>query len=57
MAALALILPIPIWLPVTAAISDPAARITIGLRRKGRPSNVVNPFIVRGSLIHDSTCR
>ena len=46
----ALVLPIPIWLPVTAAISDLAARITIELRRKGRPSDVVDPFIAATAL-------
>lgn len=46
----ALILPIATWLPVTAAVSELAARITVELRRKGKPSDVVDPFIAATAL-------
>lgn len=46
----ALLLPVPSWVPVSAAISDRAAVITAMLRRKGRPSDVVDPFIAATAL-------
>ena len=46
----ALVLPMPIWVPVNAAISERAAAITARLRRMGRPSDVVDPFIAATAL-------
>ena len=46
----ALVLTVPTWVPVGAAISDRAAVITAMLRRKGRPSDVVDPFIAATAL-------
>lgn len=46
----ALVLTVPNWAPVNATISDRAAVITAMLRRKGRPSDVVDPFIAATAL-------
>lgn len=46
----ALVLTVPTWVPVSAVISDRAAVITATLRRKGRPSDVVDPFIAATAL-------
>jgi predicted nucleic acid-binding protein len=46
----ALVLTVPTWVPVSLAISDRAAVITAVLRRKGRPSDVVDPFIAATAL-------
>lgn len=46
----ALVLPIAQWLAVTTAISDRAARVAAELRRKGRPSDLVDPFIAATAL-------
>jgi predicted nucleic acid-binding protein len=46
----ALVLTVPNWVPVSAAISDRAAVITAALRLKGRPSDVVDPFIAATAL-------
>ncbi len=46
----ALILPAVQWIPVSATISDRAAVITAMLRRKGKPSDVVDPFIAATAL-------
>ena len=46
----ALVLVVPHWVPVTAAISDRAAHITAHLRRIGKPSDVVDPFIAATAL-------
>ena len=46
----ALVLSVPHWVPVSASISDGAAIITAMLRRKGRPSDVVDPFIAATAL-------
>lgn len=45
-----LVLPIPTWVPVSAAISERAAFIMAMLRRKGRPSDVIDPFIAATAL-------
>jgi predicted nucleic acid-binding protein len=46
----ALVMTVPTWVPVSSAISDRAAVITALLRRKGRPSDVVDPFIAATAL-------
>jgi predicted nucleic acid-binding protein len=47
----ALILPVPTWLPVDAAISERAAIIAAQLRRKGRPvGSLADPIIAATAL-------
>ncbi len=45
-----LVLPIPTWVPVNAAISERAAVFMAMLRRKGRPSDAMDPFIAATAL-------
>jgi predicted nucleic acid-binding protein len=46
----ALVLPIPRWMPVGAAISERAGNIAAQLRRQGRPSDVLDPIIAATAL-------
>lgn len=47
----ALILSVPIWLPVTAQISERTAEIAATLARKGRPIGAIDPFIAASALV------
>ena len=49
----AVILPIPLWLPITAAISEQTAMIAARLRRIGRGAGVIDPFIAATAQVHD----
>lgn len=50
-----MILPIPLWLPITAAISEQTAIIAARLRRIGCGAGVIDPFIAATAQVHDLT--
>ena len=47
----ALVLSVPIWLPVTAEISERTAGIAAALARKGKPIGALDPFIAASALV------
>ncbi|MCE2971679.1 MAG: type II toxin-antitoxin system VapC family toxin [Burkholderiales bacterium] len=47
----ALVLPVPVWVPVAAAVSEGAGRIAAQLRRAGRPADAIDPFIAATALV------
>ena len=47
----ALILPIAIWIPVNAEVSERTAVIVAALERKGRPIGALDPFIAATALV------
>ena len=47
----ALILPIAIWIPVNAEVSERSAVIVTALDRKGRPIGALDPFIAATALV------
>ena len=47
----ALILSIPTWVPVDAEISERTGVIAADLRKKGRPSDAIDPFIAATALV------